>query len=85
MSGTSAAAADAQLQRVQTALGRVGVPLRAFDRLKQIGMVLNVEAVDDVQQFRTRKGWKLLPAETKLVLSLRADFDKRRILALNLN
>ena len=57
-------AADAQLQRVQTALARVGVPLRAFDRLKQIGMVLNVAV--DVQQFRTRNGWRLLPAETNL-------------------
>ena len=84
MSGTSAAAADAQLQRVQTALGRVGVPLRASDRLKPTGMVLNV-AVDNVQQFRTRKAWKLLPAETKLVASLRAGFDSRRILALDLN
>ena len=66
---------------VQTALGRVGVPLRASDRLKQIGMVLDVAAVDNVQQFRTRKGRKLLSAETKLVLSPRADFDKRWDLA----
>ena len=63
----------------------VGVPLRASDHLKQTGVVINVEAVDDVQQFRTRKGWKLLPGESTLVLSLRADFDRRRILALNLN
>mgnify|MGYP004716385625 CR=1 FL=1 len=63
---------------------RVGAPLHASDRLKQIGMVLNV-AVDDVQQFRTRKGWKLLRAETTPVLSLRADRDKRRIIAINHN
>ena len=55
------------------------------DRLTQIATVLNAEAVDDVQQFRTRKGWRLLPAETTPVMSLRTDFDKRRILALNHN
>ena len=42
---------------VQAALGRVGVPLRSFDRLKQTGIVLNAAAVTDVQHFQTRRAW----------------------------
>ncbi|ELP84583.1 hypothetical protein EIN_171580, partial [Entamoeba invadens IP1] len=70
--------------QIQNVFKRYGIPLLTFEKLKEIGTVLSFDKIDEIYEYKNIKGWKLLPLETQLIMTLRIDFDKKEIRKLKL-
>ena len=73
-----------QLQQIQSVFKNYGVALNCFEKLKQISTVLCFDQIEDVHSYCKLKGWKLSPLESKLIMTLRVDFNKQQIRALQI-